>query len=109
MPDWRYVDPADHDVTKLVNNCTCKCCKHCMCRATEKMRFFTNHSSSEHTFPCNRPAASAVTNATPTSGAPACSHSAVEESANLGNDDGGFGMGRVYEFCGEPAQRGSNF
>ena len=89
MPDWRYVAPGDHEEDKVVNNRTYKFCKHCKCRATGKVGFFTNHSSSEHTFPRNRPSADAVTDDTPSSEAPAGSHSAVEEDIDPEGDNGG--------------------
>ena len=54
---------------------------------TGKVGFFTNHYSSEYIFPRDRPATAAVNDDTPSSDAPAGSHSAVEESADLGYDD----------------------
>ena len=57
MSDWRYVAPAGHEAANVVNNRTYQFCKHCKCRATGKVDFLINRSSSEHTFPYNRPSA----------------------------------------------------
>ena len=77
MPDWRYVAPTDYEEAKVVNDRTCKFCEHFNCRATGNVGSFINHSFFEHIFSCNRLAVTVVTDDTPSSDAPAGSHSAV--------------------------------
>ena len=51
MSAWRYIAPKTDGATKTVNSVVWSWCKHCKCRATGKVGFFTKHSLSRHTFP----------------------------------------------------------
>ena len=81
MPDWRYVAQSDYSVPKEVNGRTYKLCKYCKCCATQKVGLYTNHSSSEHTFPRDR-----STPDTDDATASAGTHSAVEEIVEEGGE-----------------------
>ena len=70
---------------------TYKFCKHCKCRATPKVGFYTNHSSSGHTFPCNKStpdtsAEDSLESDAIDATAPTGSHSAVEEIFEEGGE-----------------------
>ena len=84
MPDWIYIDSTDHEAAKVVNNLTHK---YFECRTTEKVDVSTNHSLSQHTFLCNRPAADPVVDNYVDDKNPVVSVKIVEESTNINNDE----------------------